>query len=520
MCTFINTDILHAQDLSQYPHEVEYLWVPCSFVAPAPGSAERMEVTEKHGVVRIVPVHVNSNQTARTLEQMLASKKQTHLAAFRFGLQELQRDLSSTSNELGPARYATDFFKESGGKVYTCEGFVENIMSECKQRLHKHEKLVAGVFAEDETFRSLVTEMLDVKTMAKSKFRLWLDDPRQCISYMEDISINDAHQQLLGFLKKRMQNEDLNARRDTAVKICKLRGILGEIDHEQNDLGQWETRLTSAAAEGIRSNDLKLLLVASGMVSTTERFSEALLKAAQFGHLHCIKILIDANADIHFQSETRDGATPLFVAADNGHADAVDMLLKASADVNAANNKGATALWVTAWNGHEESVIKMLAAHAHVNAASNDGTTPLYMAAQNGHAEAVWILLQAGAHVNAADNEGVTPLYRAAQAGHAGAVKILLDKGADANAADNDDVTPLYRAALYGHEVALSMLLEASADVNAARDDGQGMQRLLGYCCRLVLMSMLHPIQERLLLGRRWCQAAKSACSFSCLALM
>jgi hypothetical protein len=75
---------IHTQDLSQYPHEVEYLWVPCSFIAPAPGSAERMEVTEKRGVVRIVPVHVSSNQSARTMEQMLASKKQTHMAAFRY----------------------------------------------------------------------------------------------------------------------------------------------------------------------------------------------------------------------------------------------------------------------------------------------------------------------------------------------------------------------------------------------------------------------------------------------------
>ncbi len=118
-CVCIYTHNQYTQELSQYPHEVEYLWVPCSFVAPAPGRAERMEVTE-HGVVRIVPVHVNSNQSACTLEQMLASKKHTHLAAFRYGLQELQRDLAHTCSELGPTRYLTDFYKESGDKVYLC----------------------------------------------------------------------------------------------------------------------------------------------------------------------------------------------------------------------------------------------------------------------------------------------------------------------------------------------------------------------------------------------------------------
>jgi hypothetical protein len=63
------------KELSQYPGEVEYLWVPCSFVAP--DGPERMEVTEHHGVVRIVPVRVNSNLTTQTLEQIINSKKHT-----------------------------------------------------------------------------------------------------------------------------------------------------------------------------------------------------------------------------------------------------------------------------------------------------------------------------------------------------------------------------------------------------------------------------------------------------------
>jgi hypothetical protein len=118
------------KDFSQYPHEVDYLWLPCSFVAPAPGRAERLEVTKKHGVVSIVPVEVNSNQSACTLEQMLDSKKQIHVAAFCFGLQELERDLSRLAREEGPARYATDICKEFRGKKYTCESLIENIMAE------------------------------------------------------------------------------------------------------------------------------------------------------------------------------------------------------------------------------------------------------------------------------------------------------------------------------------------------------------------------------------------------------
>jgi hypothetical protein len=253
---------MYTQDLSQYPHEVEYSWVPCSFVAPAPGGAERMEVTEKHGVIRIVPVQVNSNQSAHTLEQMLASKKQTHVAAFRYGLQELQRDLSRTANELGPSRYATKFFKKFQNKVSTCESLFESIMAECVQRFQKHKEMEADQFARDETFCSLVTEMLDVKTMAKSKFRLWLEDQNISIMNLEHTSINDAHQQLLGFLRNRMKQENLNDRRLTALEICKLKGLVVNIADDEDCLKQWETRLTSAVAEGISSNDLELLLEA------------------------------------------------------------------------------------------------------------------------------------------------------------------------------------------------------------------------------------------------------------------
>jgi hypothetical protein len=80
-----------------------------------------MEVTEKHGVVRIVPVRVNSNLTARTLEQMVSSKKHMHMAAFRFMLQELRRDLfAMCENEgRGAARLATDFYRIFGDKVHT-----------------------------------------------------------------------------------------------------------------------------------------------------------------------------------------------------------------------------------------------------------------------------------------------------------------------------------------------------------------------------------------------------------------
>ncbi len=456
------------KDFSQYPHEVEYLWVPCSFVAPAPGHAARLEVTEKHGVVSIVPVQVNSNQSAPTIEQMLDFKKQTHMAAFRYGIQEIKRDLTRTSSLQGPKRYVTDFYKKFQGKDYTHEGLVENILAECKKKLETHGELGADEFAKDGTYRTLVTEMLNVKMMAESKLTLWLQDPSRCIMHLEDVSIKDAHQQLLGFLRKRMQHEGANARKLTVMQICKLKGLLDTSVDDSNGLKLWEERLMSAAAEGISSNDLNLLLEAGSVKSPG--VSQALMKSAEFGHVHCIQVLVERKADIHFRD--KDGVTPLCIAAQNGHAEAVRMLLQAKADVNAANKDGATALCIAGQNGHAEAVRMLLKAKADVNTANKFRFTPLYMAAQNGHAGAVRMLLVAKADVNAAENDGVTPLWIAGQNGHAKAVRMLLKAKADVKAAKNNGVTPLYMAAQNGHAKAVRMLLLAKADVNNTRSDG------------------------------------------------
>ncbi len=69
------------QEFSQYPGEVEYLWVPCSFVEPY--GEQYVEVTPE-GVARVVRVRVNANLKASTVEGILEVKKQTHLASFKY----------------------------------------------------------------------------------------------------------------------------------------------------------------------------------------------------------------------------------------------------------------------------------------------------------------------------------------------------------------------------------------------------------------------------------------------------
>jgi len=107
-----------------------------------------------------------------------------------------------------------------------------------------------------------------------------------------------------------------------------------------------------------------------------------------------LKMLLDDKAKVNAGRST-DGATPLYVSAENGHAEVVKMLLDKKADVNASRRTdGATALYVSAQKGHVEVVRVLLENKAKVNAIRRaDGATALHAAAENGHVEVVKMLL-------------------------------------------------------------------------------------------------------------------------------
>ena len=101
----------------QYPGEVEYLWVPCSFLQQS--GARYVEVTEQ-GAVVLVPVRINSNLKAMTVEELLGQKKSMHVTAFRhFVFNELPHDLRRIADTGGAeARYSADLMTEKNGRVY------------------------------------------------------------------------------------------------------------------------------------------------------------------------------------------------------------------------------------------------------------------------------------------------------------------------------------------------------------------------------------------------------------------
>jgi ankyrin repeat protein len=225
--------------------------------------------------------------------------------------------------------------------------------------------------------------------------------------------------------------------------------------------------------------------------------STALHWAVERDDLDMADLLIRAGA--HVTARTREGVTPLQLAATNGSAPLIDRLLKAGADPNAAlTPAGDTALMMAARTGKTDAIHALVEAGANVNARETwGGTTPLMWAVSEGHTDAVKALVDAGADVNAQSHyvapangrgfEGrtpiadstaattaefasgwLTPLMLAAREGDITLARLLVSAGADVDAVAGDGKTALAIAIFNGQYAFASFLVDNRADVNKA----------------------------------------------------
>ena len=225
--------------------------------------------------------------------------------------------------------------------------------------------------------------------------------------------------------------------------------------------------------------------------------STALHWAAEHEDVEMADILLEAGARVAVR--TREGVTPLQLAATNGSAPMLGRLLRAGADPNAAlTPAGDTALMLAARTGRADAIRALLESGANVNATETwGGTTPLMWAVSGGHTDAARLLIAAGADVNAqsyyvaaANGRGfegrtpvanrteskveefasgwLTPLMFAAREGHLGLARILVAAGADVDTVGGDGKTALALAIFNGNYEVASFLVDNKADVNKA----------------------------------------------------
>lgn len=92
--------------------------------------------------------------------------------------------------------------------------------------------------------------------------------------------------------------------------------------------------------------------------------------------LHCAQALVNAGANL--EARTRQGVTPLLMAAEAGHTECVRWLLMAKADVNAYTSIGQSSIYVAASSNHVAVIEEILKARADTEIKDSFGKVPVF----------------------------------------------------------------------------------------------------------------------------------------------
>jgi len=249
---------------------------------------------------------------------------------------------------------------------------------------------------------------------------------------------------------------------------------------------------------GLDTMVLVLIVAAAAHAAATAEVADAAMR----GDHQALRAAIARKADVN--APQADGSTALHWAVERDDLEAADLLIAAGARVAARTREGVTPIQLAAVNGSAALLERLVRAGADVNAPlTPTGDTPLMMAARTGKTDAIRVLLEAGAQVNAQESwGGTTPLLWAVSEGHSDAATLLIDAGADVNARSHyvaaangrgfegrtpvggrteakpeefasGWLTPLMLAAREGHLELTRILLRSGADIDAGAGDGK-----------------------------------------------
>jgi ankyrin repeat protein/serine/threonine protein kinase len=180
-----------------------------------------------------------------------------------------------------------------------------------------------------------------------------------------------------------------------------------------------------------------------------------------------LRLLIRFKAKVDLiMLNSSEGISPLYLACLTGDADCVKILLEAGADVNLQASHGTTPIGVAAAKGFAH-IIQLLLETKKVNLClqCHRGDTPLINACLHGHIQAATLLLLYKPElIDMVNNPGHSPLYVAAQSGHHAIVQLLIDHKANLDIQATDETTPVYIAEVNQHTNIVKLLVMAGAE--------------------------------------------------------
>ena len=182
---------------------------------------------------------------------------------------------------------------------------------------------------------------------------------------------------------------------------------------------------------------------------------------------------------------SREGVTPLHVAAQMDDADLGEHFLRLGANEDAPTRAGHTPLMYAAIEGHRDFVWMLLehkkaesetrdgAVRLGLEARDSAGRTALHWACHAGSGDVVRLLLDSGADIEARDAEGSTPLMHAISAEKEPVVRLLLERRARADSRSKTGRTALHAACTTGSHAVMDVLLRMRLNPRARMTDGR-----------------------------------------------
>lgn len=182
-----------------------------------------------------------------------------------------------------------------------------------------------------------------------------------------------------------------------------------------------------------------------------------------------------------FFDVSKNGETPVSIAAASGNTDNLIKLEKLGADLTQANSRGQTPLICAAMGGHCGTLLYLFGKNSDVNLRDNAGLSALTYAIKGGYSRAVEVLLANGArsHEPIGDRSELNhdhlvgaDMDIAVRGGNPDIIRLLVNNGCDIERRGVDGDTPLVSALRFGKIGAVNALIGLGANVNARTREG------------------------------------------------
>ena len=192
--------------------------------------------------------------------------------------------------------------------------------------------------------------------------------------------------------------------------------------------------------------------------------------AAQGGDTDIISLIHTHLPNI--DSKTREGDTPLMLAALCGKLYAVKWFLEKGATVACEIDVGWNTLHYAAQGG-DTDIISLIHTHLpNIESKTGNGYTPLMVAAFRGELLAVKWFLEKGATVACKDSRGWSMLHHAARGGDTDIISLIHTHLPNIDSKTGEGITPLMVATLWGKLHAVKWFLEKGATVACENNEG------------------------------------------------